>query len=194
MEHSLTDLPYTMDGTAAQMTQSTFEYRCGLHHLGYLNNFNRLNKGSVFERLSLETIILIAPAGDICKAAAQVWNHTFFWRSMEQNGGGIPDGELADAINRKWGSFDEFKKAFRTIAVGNRSSGWTWLVKRADGSLDIDNMSGDGTPLTTTDKPLLCIDISEHTHYPEYRKMRTGFVETFLNKLANWDFAAKNFA
>lgn len=194
MEHSQTDFPYIMDATAAQLTQRSFEYRCGLHHLGYLNNFNRLNKGSEFERLSLETIILFAPAGDISKAAAQVWNHTFFWRSMEQNGGGIPGGELADAINKKWGSFDKFKQAFQAAAVSNHSSGWTWLVRRADGSLDIDNMSEECTPLTTTDRPLLCIDVNEHAQYEEYRKMRIKFIEVFLDKLANWDFAAKNFA
>lgn len=194
MEHSQMDMPYAMDSSSAQMTQTTFEYRCGLHHLGYLNNLNRLNKGSAFERLSLETIILSAPAGEICNAASQVWNHTFFWHSMGQNGGGVPGGELADAINEKWGCFNEFKRAFQTMAVCNHSSGWTWLVKRADGTVDIDNMSTEGTPLTTTDKPLLCIDVSEYTHYAEYRKMRLRFVEIFLNKLANWDFAAKNFA
>lgn len=193
MEHSLTDVAYTMGSVTGNMTQETFEYRCGMHHLGYLNNLNRLNKGSEFERLSLESIILNAPAGDICNAASKVWNHTFFWHSMEPNGGGAPTGELAEAINQKWGSFAKFKQAFLASAVGNIGSGWTWLVKRADGSVDIDNMSAEGTPLTTSDKPLLCVDVSEHAHYAEYRKLRVKFIETFLNNLANWDFASKNF-
>jgi superoxide dismutase, Fe-Mn family len=194
MVQTISGIAYDIDAIAGHMTQKTFEYHCGMHHLAYVINLNRLNKGSKYERQSLEAIILHAPAGDICNAASQVWNHTFFWHSMKPNGGGLPCGELADAINGKWGSFDEFKQAFQTLAAGNKLTGWTWLVKKTDGSVDIDNMSAEGTPLTTSCKPLLCIDVREHTHYIEYRKMRRKFIETFLGKLANWDFAAKNFA
>ena len=101
---------------------------------------------------------------------------------------------LADAINKKWGSLDEFKKAFQTSAVGNFGSGWTWLVKKADGSVDIVNMGAAGTPLTTADKALLCVDVWEHAYYIDYRNLRPKYVETFLNHLVNWDFVAKNFA
>jgi Fe-Mn family superoxide dismutase len=113
---------------------------------------------------------------------------------MKPAGGGAPSGALADAINAKWGNFDEFKKAFQTSAVGNFGSGWTWLVKKADGSVDIVNMGAAGTPLTTGDKALLCVDVWEHAYYIDYRNMRPKFVETYLNSLVDWDFVAKNFA
>jgi Fe-Mn family superoxide dismutase len=126
--------------------------------------------------------------------AAQVWNHTFFWHSMKPSGGGKPSGTLAAAIDKKWGSFDAFKEAFTKSAVGNFGSGWTWLVKKPDGSVDIVNTSNAATPLTTADKALLTIDVWEHAYYIDYRNARAKFVETFLNSLASWDFAAKNFA
>ena len=113
---------------------------------------------------------------------------------MKVAGGGEPTGALAAAITAKWGSFEEFKKAFQTSAVGNFGSGWTWLVKKADGSVDIVNTSAAGTPLTSGDKALLTIDVWEHAYYIDYRNARPKFVETFLTSLANWDFAAKNFA
>ena len=113
---------------------------------------------------------------------------------MKPNGGGAPSGALIEAINKKWGSFDEFKKAFQASAVGNFGSGWTWLVKKPDGSVDIANTGNAGTPLTGADKALLTIDVWEHAYYIDYRNARAKFVETFLASLANWDFAAKNFA
>lgn len=133
-------------------------------------------------------------SGGIYNNAAQVWNHTFFWNCLKPNSGGAPAGALAEAINAKWGSFDAFKEAFTKSAVGNFGSGWTWLVKKADGSVDIVNMGPAGTPLTTGDTPLLTIDVWEHAYYIDYRNARPKFVETFLNHLANWDFAAANFA
>ena len=125
--------------------------------------------------------------------AAQVWNHTFFWSSMKPGGGGKAAGALAAAIDKKWGSFDAFKEAFSKSAVGNFGSGWTWLVKKADGGVDIVNTSNAGTPVTGADKPLLTIDVWEHAYYIDYRNARPKFVETFLASLANWDFAGKNF-
>ena len=108
--------------------------------------------------------------------------------------GGEPTGALAAAINAKWGSYAAFKEAFVKSAVGNFGSGWTWLVKKADGSVDIVNTGAAGTPLTTADKALLTVDVWEHAYYIDYRNLRPKFVETFLDKLVNWDFAAKNFA
>lgn len=168
------------------------EYHYGKHHLAYVNNLNNLIKGTDFEHASLEDIVKKS-SGGIYNNAAQVWNHTFFWSSMKPNGGGAPSGPLADAINRKWGSFDEFKKAFQASAVGNFGSGWTWLVKKSDGSLDIVNMGAAGTPLTTADRALFCIDVWEHAYYIDYRNQRPKFVEAFLNHLANWDFASANY-
>lgn len=194
MEHTLLPLPYAIDALAPHISKETFEYHHGKHHQAYVTNLNNLIKGTDFENLDLESIIKKAPAGGLFNNAAQVWNHTFFWNSMKVAGGGEPTGALAAAITAKWGSFEEFKKAFQTSAVGNFGSGWTWLVKKADGSVDIVNTSAAGTPLTSGDKALLTIDVWEHAYYIDYRNARPKFVETFLTSLANWDFAAKNFA
>jgi len=194
MEHTLPALPYAMDALAPHMSKETFEYHYAKHHQAYVTNLNNLIKGTEYENLDLEAIIKKAPAGGIYNNSAQVWNHTFFWNCMKPHGGGAPSGALAAAISKKWGSFDAFKQAFQTSAVANFGSGWTWLVKKADGTVDIVNMGAAGTPLTTADKALFCVDVWEHAYYIDYRNMRPKFVETYLNNLANWDFVAKNFA
>mgnify|MGYP001187687477 FL=1 len=194
MEHTLPALPYAKDALAPHISAETLEFHYGKHHQAYVTNLNNLIKGTEYENLDLEAIIKKAPAGGVYNNSAQVWNHTFFWSSMKPNGGGEPTGALADAIKAKWGSFDDFKKAFQASAVGNFGSGWTWLVKKADGSVDIVNMGAAGTPLTTGDTALLCVDVWEHAYYIDYRNRRPDFVATFLDKLANWDFAAQNFA
>ena len=193
MEHTLPALPYAMDALVPHMSRETFEYHYGKHHQAYVTNLNNLIKGTEFENATLEDIIKKS-SGGIYNNSAQVWNHTFFWSCMKPNGGGAPGGALLDAINKKWGSLDEFKKAFQASAVGNFGSGWTWLVKKADGGMDIVNMGAAGTPLTTGDKALLCVDVWEHAYYIDYRNLRAKYVETFLNSLVNWGFAAKNLA
>jgi len=192
MEHALPALPYAKNALAPHISEETIEFHYGKHHQTYVTNLNNLVKGTEFENSGLEEIVKKS-SGGIYNNAAQIWNHTFFWSSMKPNGGGTAAGALADAINAKWGSFDEFKKAFQASAVGNFGSGWTWLVKKADGSVDIVNTGAAGTPLTTGDKALLTIDVWEHAYYIDYRNLRAKFVETFLTSLANWDFAAENF-
>ena len=193
MVHELPALPYAMDALAPHISKETFEFHYGKHHQAYVTNLNNLIKGTEFENASLEDIIKKASAG-IFNNSAQVWNHTFFWHSMKPGGGGTPSGALAAAIDKKWGSFDAFKDAFTKSAVGNFGSGWTWLVKKPDGALDIINTSNAGTPITGADQPLLTLDVWEHAYYIDYRNARPKFVETFLANLANWDFAAKNLA
>ena len=192
MEHQLPPLPYPIDALEPHYSKETLEYHHGKHHKAYVDKLNELQKGTEFETMTLEDIIKKA-SGPIYNNAAQIWNHTFFWNSMKPNGGGEPSGALADAIHKKWGSFSAFRDAFIKAAVGNFGSGWTWLVKKADGSVDIVNMGAAGTPLTTGDKALLCVDVWEHAYYIDYRNLRPKFVETFLDKLVNWDFAARNF-
>ena len=192
MERTLPPLPYALDALAPAYSQETMEYHYGKHHKAYVDKLNELQKGTEFEAMELEDIIKKAQGG-IYNQAAQIWNHTFFWNCMKPQGGGEPTGALADAIQKKWGSVADFKKAFVTSAVGNFGSGWTWLVKKADGSVDIVNMGAAGTPLTTGDKPVLTVDVWEHAYYIDYRNARPKFVETFFDKLVNWDFAAKNF-
>ena len=194
MEHQLPALPFAKDALAPHMSAETFDYHYSKHHQAYVTNLNNLIKGTEYENLDLEAIVKKAPAGGVYNNAAQVWNHTFFWNCLTPNGGGAPKGALADAINAKWGSLDAFKTAFQTSAVGNFGSGWTWLVKKADGSVDIVNMGAAGTPLTTGDKALLCVDVWEHAYYIDYRNMRPKFVETYLASLVNWSFAEANFA
>ena len=192
MAHTLPPLPYAQDALAPHLSKETFEYHHGKHHQAYVTNLNNLIPGTEFESLSLEEIIKKS-SGGIYNNAAQIWNHTFFWNCMKPQGGGAPKGKLADAINAKFGSYDAFKEAFTKSAVGNFGSGWTFLVKKADGSVDIVNMGPAGTPLTTGDTALLTVDVWEHAYYIDYRNARPKFVEVFLNSLVNWDFAEKNF-
>jgi Fe-Mn family superoxide dismutase len=192
MEHKLPPLPYALDALQPHMSKETLEYHYGKHHQAYVTNLNNLIKGTEFENASLEDIIRKS-SGGLFNNSAQVWNHTFFWNCLSPQGGGQPSGAVADAINKKWGSFDAFKEAFNKSAVGNFGSGWTWLVKKADGSVDIVNTSNAATPLTGADKPLLTVDVWEHAYYIDYRNRRPDFVGAFWN-LVNWDFVTKNFA
>ena len=192
MERVLPPLPYPYDSLAPAYSKETLEYHHGKHHKAYVDKLNELQKGTEFEDMELEDVIKKS-SGGIYNQAAQIWNHTFFWNCMKPSGGGEPTGALAEAIAKKWGSYADFKKAFVASAVGNFGSGWTWLVKKADGSLDIVNMGAAGTPLTTGDTAVFTVDVWEHAYYIDYRNLRPKFVETYLDKLANWDFAAKNF-
>lgn len=192
MEHTLPPLPYPKDALEPHMSKETLEYHYGKHHQAYVTNLNNLIKGTEFENLPLEDIIRKSTGG-VFNNSAQVWNHTFFWSCMAPKGGGEPRGALADAISSKWGSFAAFKEAFSKSAVGNFGSGWTWLVKKSDGGVDIVNTSNAGTPLTTADKALLTLDVWEHAYYIDHRNARPKFIETFFGNLVNWDFAAKNY-
>jgi Fe-Mn family superoxide dismutase len=133
MEHTLPALPYAIDALAPHYSKETLEFHHGKHHNAYVVNLNNLQKGTEFESMTLEDIIKKS-SGGIYNNSAQIWNHTFFWNCMKPAGGGEPSGALAAAINAKWGSYAAFKEAFVKSAVGNFGSGWTWLVKKADGS------------------------------------------------------------
>ncbi|ARP86226.1 superoxide dismutase [Fe] [Bordetella genomosp. 9] len=191
MAHTLPPLPYPMDALQPHISKETLEFHYGKHHQTYVTNLNNLIPGTEFENASLEDIVKKS-SGGIFNNAAQVWNHTFYWNCLKPQGGGAPSGKLADAINAKWGSFDAFKEAFNKSAAGNFGSGWTWLVKKPDGSVDIVNTSNAATPLTTADIPLLTCDVWEHAYYIDYRNARPKYLENFW-ALVNWDFAAKNF-
>jgi Fe-Mn family superoxide dismutase len=189
---TLPPLPYAPDALLPHISKEAFEYHHGKHHQAYVTNLNNLVPGTEFADMSLEDIVRKS-SGGIFNNAAQVWNHTFFWSSMKPAGGGEPKGALAAAIQAKWGSYAAFKEAFTKSAVGNFGSGWTWLVKKPDGTVDIVNTSNAATPLTTADKPLLTVDVWEHAYYIDFRNARPKFVEAFLNSLANWEFAEANF-
>jgi Fe-Mn family superoxide dismutase len=193
MEHTLPPLPYPIDALAPAYCKETLEYHHGKHHKAYVDKLNELQKGTEFEQMALEEIVRKS-SGAIYNQAAQIWNHTFFWNCMKPQGGGEPSGALADAIKAKWGSYAAFKEAFVKSAVGNFGSGWTWLVKKADGSVDIVNMGPAGTPLTTADQAVLTVDVWEHAYYIDYRNARQKFVEAFFDKLVNWSYAQANYA
>jgi superoxide dismutase, Fe-Mn family len=190
MEHKLPPLPFAMDALQPHISKETLEFHYGKHHQAYVTNLNSLIKSTEFENASIEDIAKKA-SGGIFNNAAQVWNHTFYWNCLSPKGGGAPIGALGAAIDKKWGSFAAFKEAFSKLAVGNFGSGWTWLVKKADGTIDIANTSNAATPLTGADKPLMTCDVWEHAYYIDYRNARPKYVESFWN-LVNWDFVSKN--
>ena len=190
MEHKLPELPYALDALAPHISKETLEFHYGKHHQTYITNLNNLIKGTEFENMSLEDITKKS-SGGMFNNAAQVWNHTFYWMGLSPKGGGEPTGALGDAITKKWGSFAKFKEEFTKTAVGTFGSGWGWLVKKADGSLDLVSTSNAGTPLIGADKPLLTCDVWEHAYYVDYRNARPKYVEAFWN-LVNWEFVAKN--
>lgn len=190
MAFTLPPLPYALDALAPTISKETLEYHYGKHHQSYVTNLNNLVAGTEFESASLEDVVKKS-SGGIFNNAAQIWNHTFYWNSLSPNGGGEPSGALLDAINAKWGSVDGFKEAFNKSAAGNFGSGWTWLVKKADGTVDIVNTSNAATPLTTSDVPLLTCDVWEHAYYIDYRNARPKYLESFW-AIVNWDFAAAN--
>lgn len=192
MEHKLPELPYAMDALAPNISKETLEFHYGKHHQTYVTNLNNLIKGTKFESMSLEEIVASADGG-VFNNAAQIWNHTFYWNSLSPDGGGAPSGAVADAINKKWGSADKFMEAFNASAAGNFGSGWTWLVKTKDGSVDIVNTSNAATPLGSANTPLLTCDVWEHAYYIDYRNSRPNYLGAFW-KLVNWDFANANMA
>jgi Fe-Mn family superoxide dismutase len=192
MEHQLPPLPFPMDGLEPHISSETLEYHYGKHHRGYVTTLNTLIKGTEFENASLEDIIRKA-SGPIFNNAAQVWNHTFYWNCMRPRGGSGPAGALAKAIDARWTSFDKFKEEFSKAAASNFGSGWTWLVAKPDGSLDIVNTSKADNPLTGPDKALLTCDVWEHAYYIDYRNLRPKYLENFWN-VVNWEFAGQNFA
>ncbi|KEQ19764.1 superoxide dismutase [Fe] [Endozoicomonas numazuensis] len=192
MAFELPALPYARDALAPHISEETLNYHYGKHHKTYVDKLNGLVAGTELESKSLEEIIKTSEGG-IFNNAAQIWNHTFYWDCLSPNGGGAPSGELADAINKAFGSFEEFVAAFNDKAVNNFGSSWTWLVKNSDGSVEIVNTSNAGTPLTTDQKPLLTCDLWEHAYYIDYRNVRPEYLKNFW-ALVNWNFAAANYA
>ena len=190
MAFTLPDLPYAKDALAPHMSQETLEFHHGKHHATYVNNLNKLVEGKDFEKMELEEIIKKSEGG-IFNNAAQVWNHTFFWNCLSPNGGGEPQGALLEAIKKNFESFDAFKEQFTQQAVTLFGSGWAWLVKNADGSLEIVQKSNAGNPLTDGKTPILTCDVWEHAYYIDYRNARPKFLEGFWN-LVNWEFVEKN--
>ena len=191
MSISLPALPYDMGALAPHISEETLEFHYGKHHKTYVDKLNGMIEGTEHADSSLESIITNS-SGGVFNNAAQIWNHTFYWSSLSPAGGGEPTGAIADAINSSFGSFAEFNAAFTQSAIGNFGSGWTWLVKQADGSLAIVNTGNAETPLTDSSvTALLTVDVWEHAYYIDYRNARPAYMDAFW-ALVNWDFANTN--
>ena len=184
MTFELPILPYAQNGLEPHISARTLEFHYGKHHQAYVNNLNNLTKGTEFENSTLEEIIKKA-GGGIFNNAAQIWNHTFYWNSFAPNAGGEPSGMIAEAINKSFGSFAQFKEKFTAASATLFGSGWAWLVKKQDGSLDIIQESNAGNPMKNDLTPLLTCDVWEHAYYIDYQNRRPDYIAAFWN-LVNW--------
>ncbi len=198
MTFTLPDLPYAKNALEPYISAQTFDFHHGKHHQAYVTNLNKLIEGTDYAGLSLEEIILKSSA-DATKAgifnnSAQVWNHTFFWNSMKPAGGGKPTGELAAKIEKDFGSYDKFVEEFKNAGATQFGSGWAWLVLGTDGKLKVTKTANAELPMTKGETALLTIDVWEHAYYLDFQNRRPDFIATYLDKLANWEFAASNFA
>ncbi len=198
MAFELPSLPYERSALAPHISEETLNFHYGKHHQAYVTNLNGLLEGSELEGKPLEDVVK-ASAADPAKAgvfnnSAQVWNHTFYWHSMKPSGGGAPTGKIAELIDRDFGSYDEFKKAFSQAGATQFGSGWAWLVL-AGGKLEVRKTPNAETPLTEDGvTPLLTMDVWEHAYYLDFQNARPKYIETFLDELVNWDFANQNLA
>lgn len=175
MNFQLPVLPYSKEALEPVIGAGTIDFHYGKHHLAYVNNLNNLIKGTPFENMSLEEIILKSD-GAVFNNAAQVWNHTFYFYSFKPGGGGAPKGSLAAAIDSQWGSFENFTKEFNAAALSIFGSGWAWLAKESDGKLVILKESNAGTPLTKGVTPILTFDVWEHAYYLDYQNRRADYL------------------
>jgi Fe-Mn family superoxide dismutase len=193
MAFELPPLPYAKDALVPHISAETLEFHHGKHHKTYVDKLNGLVPGTEYEGKSLEDVIKTS-SGGVFNNAAQIWNHTFYWHCLSPNGGGNASGAVAEAINAAFGSFEKFKEEFTNSAINNFGSSWTWLVKKADGSVAIVNTSNAATPLTdATVTPILTVDLWEHAYYIDYRNARPAYMNAFWS-LVNWEFANANFA
>jgi Fe-Mn family superoxide dismutase len=192
MSFTLPDLPFPKDALEPHISAETLEYHHGKHHAKYVSNLNELVSGKPEADLSLVEVILKAPEGPLFNNAAQVWNHTFYWNSLKAGGGGEPQGDLADAVKRDFGSVAKLKEELAAAATGQFGSGWAWLVWDGD-RLWVGKTGNANLPVKDGHKPLLNIDVWEHAYYIDYRNKRPDYVQHVIDNLLNWDFAEANF-
>ncbi len=190
MSFELPKLPFAKDALAPHMSAETFDYHHGKHHATYVSNLNKAIEGTPNAGKTLEDIIMSAEGG-LFNNAAQHWNHSFFWKCLKPGGGGKPRGDVAAAIDRDFGSFDEFKKQFSTTAATQFGSGWGWLVLDS-GRLKVVSTANADLPMKHGQTALLTIDVWEHAYYIDYRNARPKFIESVMDHLVNWDFVAEN--
>ena len=195
MSIELPDLPYAADALEPHVSAETLGFHHGKHHKAYVDKLNAAIGGTKYEGQALEAIISAShEAADmgVFNNAAQIWNHTFLWNSMSPDGGGEPQGALAEAINASFGDLAGFREKFKASAMGQFGSGWTWLVSKG-GALEIVSTGNAETPLTEGINALVTLDVWEHAYYLDYQNRRDAYIDAFLGELINWEFAAKNY-
>lgn len=191
MKHMLPQLPYALDALAPYISRETLEFHHGKHHRTYVATLNELIADTTFETMPLEQIIAEAH-GAVFNNAAQTWNHSFFWQCLAPaHAAHKPDARLKSAIESAFGSMQDFRQKFTEAATKNFGSGWTWLIRRKSGDLDILNTSNADTPVRSGDVPLLTCDVWEHAYYIDYRNERAKYVKGFWN-IVNWEFVSQN--
>ncbi len=191
MVFTLPPLPYSKDALAPATSAQTLEFHHGKHHNAYVTNLNKLVENTELASQSLDAIIK-KTAGDSAKSgifnnAAQVWNHTFFWNCMKQNGGGKPTGPIADKIALSFGTYEKFVEEFKNAGATQFGSGWAWLVLKGD-RLEIMKTPNADNPLAHNLKAVLTVDVWEHAYYLDYQNRRPDYLAAFVDKLINWDF------
>jgi Fe-Mn family superoxide dismutase len=189
MNFELPELAYASDALEPHISAETLSFHYGKHHAAYVKNLNNMVKGTEFESMTLEQVIMKSEGG-MFNNAAQIWNHTFYFNGFSPNGGGEPTGELAKKITSKFGSFAEFKEKFTTTAMTTFGSGWAWLVQDENGELVITNSFNAGTPMTDGLHALLTCDVWEHAYYVDTRNDRGAYLKNFWN-LVDWDRVAE---
>ena len=194
MALELPSLPYDYDALAPYMSRETLEFHHDKHHQAYVDKTNAAVEKSDMSSPKLSEVVLNAKTqGDngLFNNSAQVWNHSFYWECLAPEGG-APSGELKDALERDFGSVDDFKKKFKEEATGHFASGWAWLVLDGD-KLDITSFHDADTPIAHQGKkPVFTLDVWEHAYYLDYQNARPDYIDALLDKAVNWEFVAKN--
>lgn len=191
MAFELPPLPYEKNALEPYISQETLEYHYGKHHAAYVKKLNELVKGTEYENMSLEEVVKKSEGG-IFNNAAQDWNHTFYWHCLSPQGGGEPRDELAAAIEKAFGPFEEFKKTFTQCGLTRFGSGWAWLVKNRQGDLEILSTPNADNPMCHDQTPLLTCDVWEHAYYIDTRNDRGKYLQNFW-EIVNWDFVLDNY-
>ncbi len=198
MTFELPELPYAYDALEPTIDEETMKLHHDKHHESYRSGLNSAVEGTEHENKSIEELIagLNDLPEDIQTAVRNqgggYYNHDLFWKMMSPNGGGQPEGELADAMNEAFGSFDQFKEEFKSAATGQFGSGWAWLVSN-NGKLEVVSTANQDSPLTDGKEPLLGVDVWEHAYYLNYKNVRADYVDAFFN-VVNWDYVAERYA
>jgi Fe-Mn family superoxide dismutase len=195
MPITLPNLPFAIDALEPHISARTFEFHHGKHHKAYVDNTNKLIEGTALAGQGLEAIIKAAAADAAKKGlfnnAAQVWNHSFFWKCLKPNGGGRPTGKIAAQIDKELGGYEKFAADFKNAGVTQFGSGWAWLCLK-DRKLAIVQSANAETPIVSGSTPLLVVDVWEHAYYLDYQNRRPDFLQAFLDHLVNWDFVNSN--